>query len=71
MKAPSGPGAEVDDETRATLEERLKTIERDGKQSVEWTADLTADLKDKRIRKLRAQDSKSERQSDACRTRPG
>lgn len=39
---------ELDDETRATLDDRLKTIERDGKDSVEWTADL----KDKRIRKL-------------------
>lgn len=48
MTTPSRPGTEVDDETRATLEERLKTIERDGKQSVEWTAVL----KDKRIRKL-------------------
>jgi hypothetical protein len=47
---PVRPGTEpeVDDETRATLEDRLKTIDRDGKASEEWTAEL----KDKRIRKL-------------------
>jgi hypothetical protein len=38
----------VDEETCATLDERLKTIERDGKESEEWTADL----KDRRIRQL-------------------
>lgn len=47
---PIRPGTEpeIEDETRATLDDRLKTIKRDGKESVEWTADL----KDKRIRKL-------------------
>jgi hypothetical protein len=42
--------SEVDDETLATLHERLKTIERDGKDAEEWTADL----KDRRIRQLQS-----------------
>ena len=48
---PTRPGEpEVDDETRATLEDRLKTIERDGKDAEEWTADL----KERRIRQLQS-----------------
>ncbi len=48
MNAPTRPDAAIDDETRATLDERLKTIERDGKASEEWTTTL----KDQRIRQL-------------------
>jgi hypothetical protein len=44
-----GTEPEVDDETRATLDERLKTIERDAKTSEEWTPDL----RDRRIQQLK------------------
>ncbi len=49
---PTLPGTEpeVDDETRATLDERLKTIDRDGNAGEEWTTSL----KDQRIRQLNA-----------------
>jgi hypothetical protein len=47
----SRPGEpEIDDETRATLDDRLRTIERDAKNAEEWTADL----KEKRIRQLQS-----------------
>jgi hypothetical protein len=48
---PTRPGTEpeVDDETRATLDDRLKTIDRDGKTSEEWTPDL----RDRRIQQLK------------------
>lgn len=41
-------GAETDEETRRTLDERLETIERDGQDAEEWTPELKARL----IRKL-------------------
>ena len=44
-----GTEPEVDDETRATLDDRLKTIERDGKTAEEWTPDL----RDRRIQQLK------------------
>ncbi len=49
---PTLPGTEpeVDDETRETLDERLKTIDRDANASEEWTTSL----KDQRIRQLNA-----------------
>ena len=47
----SRPGEpEIDDETRATLDDRLRTNERDAKDAEEWTADL----KEKRIRQLQS-----------------
>ena len=48
---PTCPGTEreVDDETRAILDDRLKTIERDGKTSEEWTPHL----RDRRIQQLK------------------
>jgi len=51
ITTPSYPGTEpeVDDETRATLDERLKTIETDAKTSEEWTPDL----RDRRIQQLK------------------
>ena len=39
-----GEKPELDDETKAILTERLKTIDRDAKESEEWTPELKASL---------------------------